>query len=814
MNAYGSNPTDESRFRSAIQQLLQNSRVKDEITASVRSRVLLSLSDIQSAVSPPRCNNSNIEEIAILSLVYDFLEHQGMSCTLSVFSAESGFERHGRTAAHRVGNSRTARSFPLSVENAMKALKLESLLDELTLDVEKYKNLNSLCPCSQENKCMKGTPVLVTLLKTLAGQEIGKALKKASYTNIYKDSFAQTVEHIHFPSPQIDNTEENEENIRDDENANRSFEKRLAGVRSELQIQMRQEMKEKMRLSVKKQTIQAISRVEQNHKDQVTLLRQQISSERSKFDRREEELQNKLSQLKISAEKSLHDAERRVQSLRMENESLESKVALVQRSKMHELTEMHEAMGRARSEFMKERDDQKKRFLEESNNLKAKEIRFNSLEKERHAIESELESFRTKHHALLKSNEDLRQAISSSRERMSSSAEALSVSEKKVSDLQSRLSELDISYHATVSELEKSNSALIASRKEVSDLRNLLRQSQSALESLSFHQEEASTPPHEESGKECPIPYLPKSKLEITSQPFNGEHCRTRIDEFNNTIIINGKRLLLSRGQDVPKCENLISGQSKKVAFTVGASLRTAAESSLSKISDKATEVRPRCPDPPAEINMQVHPSNADNRCIQDTAGERAKLLRINSIDVDADLSFKRGIPATIHTDFNLSSIDEIASQDADPNDDQNDGALEKIAPSSNSIPALEAGDENESTSEVLESVNEQEPRSTLKDDIKDRAWNTEPDDLTVHEYSSCSKSSPFAPNEQSENYSESFQTLDESGVRERNSSQKSEKSHSEMEENSYSEKSSTSAGNSCGSADDDDLSESYSDGW
>lgn len=818
MNAYGASQTDELQFRSAVQQLLQKSGITDEIIASVRSRVLLSLSDVRSDSFPQRCTNSNIEQIAIKSLVYDFLEHEGMSCTLSVFSAESGFERHGRSAAFRVANAKTARKVPLSVEKAIKALKLDSLVDDLSVfDREEYSRLYRHSPFSNENEYMPSAAGLVVLLKTLARKEFGKPMKAACYAAMYTDSSIQTDEYFRSPISQTDNANDNKKNSCYDEPENCSFEKRLAEAKSDLQIQIRKEMKEKLRLLAKKERIQAIELVEQKHKEEMTLLHQQISSERTKFNQREEELQNELSRLKLSTEKELQEAKRRIQSLRIENETLESKVALIQRSRIQELTEVHETMGRAHSESMKELDDQKRRLLEESKNLMAKETRVISLEKERGEIESELKSLRTKHDALLKSNEELQKTLSNSRGEISLSTEALKTSEKQVSDLQCRLSELDKSYRTKVSALEKSDVALNASRMEICDLRKLLRQSQSALESLSFHQGETTSRPHKENGNEYPVSYLPNSKLELSSQTLNRERCQRRIDESKNLIIMNGTQSFRP-GQKVPECENLLSNQldhSKDAAFSDTAASRTAA--SLSTFVNETTEVKPSCPDPPVETDMKVPPSNTAIRGVQDGAEGRKKVERKNDVGVETNPSFERGIPATIKTDLNLSDIDDIASHDADPNYDRNGHDLEEIAPSSNAIRTCKADDGDESTETLVDITESFYEQPKLQNETEDLAWNNGQSQPSEHGYSSCSKPSASTTFEQSENYSDSFQTLAESRISDRILSRTLETSHISVEKihrNSCSESSSSSGGKKYFSADNDDVSESYSDEW
>lgn len=82
-----------------------------------------------------------------------------------------------------------------------------------------------------------------------------------------------------------------------------TIEQRLIEAEREFEQRMRREMNAKLRLSAKKQAIEAMSRLERKHKDECRLLRKQLSDERKRAKQHQDELLQVISQQKFSSQK-------------------------------------------------------------------------------------------------------------------------------------------------------------------------------------------------------------------------------------------------------------------------------------------------------------------------------------------------------------------------------------------------------------------------------------------------------------------------------------------------------------------------------
>jgi hypothetical protein len=109
----------KEEFRTAIQKQLQSDGVLDEMTATIRSRILRSLLKENENVIPSSesAASPDIQTKAMLSLLYHFLEQHHFAHTLSVFADESKLER----------------THPLSPVDAVKELGLAVICDKATL---------------------------------------------------------------------------------------------------------------------------------------------------------------------------------------------------------------------------------------------------------------------------------------------------------------------------------------------------------------------------------------------------------------------------------------------------------------------------------------------------------------------------------------------------------------------------------------------------------------------------------------------------------------------------------------------------------
>ena len=207
-----------SELTSQIHQQLHDDGVFDEITAAIRARILQSLLDENgSSAKAVSANDLNDQEtMALLSLVYHFLEQKKMTHTLSVFAAESQMEHS---------------EYPLSSVDAAKALGLEAILDKF----------------AEGNADIELLPLLQAVSKWISA-----AKRKVSIA-------VQTDRDLAPLSCDDDGVglEDNKENVcveaREQKGfgTDKSIERRLIEIERECQLRMRHEMNEKLKVMVR-----------------------------------------------------------------------------------------------------------------------------------------------------------------------------------------------------------------------------------------------------------------------------------------------------------------------------------------------------------------------------------------------------------------------------------------------------------------------------------------------------------------------------------------------------------------------------------
>ena len=550
----------ESQFRSAIQRQLRNNGIFDEITATVRSHILLCLrnatSDRHAANDPvatsdrttnsDSCNHLNLEQMALQSLIYHYLDHQGMIHTLSVFSAESGMERRNRSCGSTHGTSTRLTScvLPLSSVDAIKALGLDGIwndwrnerdretkkethqTDETWTQPSTYSS-HKISDGDQDAELTHLLRAVAQLASSTRGENVMSLLSNGSMStaaapmvSISVQTDTEWVAHFH----EEYGTKCNKENVHSNSNSShqqqganvvKSFEQRLIEIEQECQQRMKQEMNEKLRLSAKKQAIQAMRHLEQRYKAEIKALKDQLELERTQSQRRHEELFEKESRQQLSMQRDRSELEHRVQSIQLEKQTLESEIGLLhervrdmQQRRLKDWTEEHEIIAHAHTESMNELEQQKHRLQKEINDiarqrdsLRAKEMKCESLEQEQKSwasergnLMAEIEFLRQQQTTSLQNNESIQQALCDCQLKLTNCRHELHAREHTFKqerfNLQSELMKMEERYEGAKSDLEKTNATLDSTRGELASLRALLRQSQSALESVSFHEEE------------------------------------------------------------------------------------------------------------------------------------------------------------------------------------------------------------------------------------------------------------------------------------------------------------------------------------
>ena len=283
--------TKQVEFHSALHQQLKDDGVLNEVTASVRATILLSLlikddNTTLSATNPKQ----NTQDTAILSLIYHFLDEK-YPHTLSVFAAESKLE-----------DDRCR----LSPACAIKELGLEQLWAKLKKDKD----------------CHQPIDFLLLLLQYLSSSQHANTTSK---TSVY-----------------VQTDDDKENSIFDNNSSSKRFVNAMSilEIERECQQRLRQEMNEKLRLSAKKQAIEASRRLEHKHKESILSLRRQIDDEKSQAERREAELTQKLNEQQVLAVNERRQLETRLEKSEIDNQEIQREMELGRIAKERELRQL------------------------------------------------------------------------------------------------------------------------------------------------------------------------------------------------------------------------------------------------------------------------------------------------------------------------------------------------------------------------------------------------------------------------------------------------------------------------------------------
>ena len=429
-------------LKTAIQQHLRSNGVIDEITAQVRSNLLLS---IRNKMKPKQ--NPGLEDMAWLSLVYHFLGEKNFAHTLSVFTAECGLE--------------SSQIQVLTLFDALKALGFGRFLDENQI-------------LSKDQYDGKVSILLTTISKWSSSHGASTTLTRA----------VQTDTDLH-----IDNKENKQ--------PSKSLDQRL----QEMERDLRHEMNEKLRLSAKKQAINATRRVEEKYQDEIASLKKQIQFERGKTKQIEEDCMSKIASEKLSIEKERIDWNKKYDRLLLEKETLESDVGLMveyKKKENREMTAKHDEL-----------DEQKRRLQSKINEILLQQEAMKATEIMCEALQGEKDSWLAQRKELLDEIELLRQNLASvhkAKDLTYQSCGQLKAEQVKLvqehrikenelqkenAQLECHCEKLNDKYQATLLHLEKTRLQLDTTKSEVASLRSLLRQSTSALQSVTFRDEES-----------------------------------------------------------------------------------------------------------------------------------------------------------------------------------------------------------------------------------------------------------------------------------------------------------------------------------
>jgi len=400
------NTMNKAEFQRSIKQQLKDDGVLDELQTSIKSKILSSLLSDNKNDANNATKKDDPKEIALLSLLFHFLESRDYPHTLSVYVAESKLNQ------------------PLSVVDAFTELGLQDIL--------------SVFSSSKDNN---ETNDILSLLQSLAtwlsSQTTSAACAiRVSTANVQTDDNKEnTVNQSHSPTRKSS----------------------ILEIEREIEQRLRNEFNDKLKLSAKRQAIEATRRVEQKHKQSLQQLKDQVDAEKAKARRREEELELQLSQQQVHAQGELKGATTKFESALLEKESLHNEIELLaervktmQLSKMAEWEEQHDHIQEKTRITMEELANQRHSLQLQMNEVADQRDQMKAKEREFASLNREIETLRTQYHEDTTKNH-------------------------------TQLSELQSQYESTKSELE-------ASRLEVSGLRSLLRTSQAAIESISFRE--------------------------------------------------------------------------------------------------------------------------------------------------------------------------------------------------------------------------------------------------------------------------------------------------------------------------------------
>lgn len=479
---------DESTLKASIQQRLRNNGIIDEITAQVRSSLLLSLRNKTTSKQ-----NRGLEDMAWLSLIYHFLGEKNFTHTLSVFTAECGLE--------------SGQIQMLSFFDSLKALGLGGYFDQ-----------NEILSKSQQDG--KVSILLNAMSQWSSSHGASTTIKRESIT-VSVQTDMMVLEDL-----RIDNKENNQ--------TSKSMGQRL----QEMERDLRHEMNEKLRLSAKKQAINATRRVEKKHQDEIASLKKQIEFERTKTKQVEEDCESKLASEKLSIEKERIDWNKKYDRLLLEKGILESDVALMIEHRKKDSREM--------SAKHDEIEEQKRRLQSEINEILLQQEAIKATEIMCGALQGEKESWLAQREELLDEIELLRQNLASvqkAKDLMYQSCGQLKAEQVKLiqehrikenniqkehARLECDYEKLDEKYQATLLHLEKTRLQLDSIKIEVASLRSLLRQSTSALQSVTFRDEE---PPkrHLPNTHRTPLSVYRSTRVNPPSAPAAQSSCRKEV---------------------------------------------------------------------------------------------------------------------------------------------------------------------------------------------------------------------------------------------------------------------------------------------
>ncbi|KAL7522782.1 hypothetical protein ACHAWX_007482 [Stephanocyclus meneghinianus] len=454
---------DDCKFRLAIQQQLRVDGVFDEITARVRASILLSLSN--TTANKPEVNHG-LEEMAWQSLVYHFLGDRRFVHTLSVYSAECGMVGHSHVY--------------MTIDDCMKALGLSRFWNELK---DKQDD-------GRDNGSQGGISLLLRFVAHLsASQQLYSSMdRKWVSVSVQTESAAtSTSSGSNKESEYINPVDQHHARLGKKENVS-SMEQRII----EIERDLRHEMNEKLRLSAKKQAIHATRRLEDELKEEAKRMQYLIDAERVKCQQVEREWTEKAAHQKLAMEKELREMARKLEIAVLAKDTLESDIGL--------MNEMKKKQMEDRARELDAIDEQKRRLQSEINEtalqkdaVKATELMCASLQCEKDSWLAErdelLDEIKLLHKQLTSAHK-AKDIIQQSLSQLKSDHVKQSQTQRiKENHLKSQLQNLEEKYQKATCDLEKTRLELETARNEVSSLHCLLRQTQSALESVTFRGE-------------------------------------------------------------------------------------------------------------------------------------------------------------------------------------------------------------------------------------------------------------------------------------------------------------------------------------
>jgi hypothetical protein len=450
---------EQAQFRAAIQEQLRDAGTYDEITASVRSRLLLSLQNSPNQRSTTAKRDS-VEDVAVQSLIYQFLEQQSLKHTLSVFSAESGLDTR----------------LPLSPDKAIKALGLGAILKDLSAIEDTNATATALSTILRVVPQLNAKQMLTS--PTNVTRTISKSVQTEVDCNIKGNSK---------PLP-----------------SNVSMEQRLIEIERNCEQRMRAEMNEKLKLSAKRQAIHAMRRLEEKHKEEIKVLRLEMKDEKARSTQIRDDLVEKLSNQQLSMQKERSDNDNTLQKILLEKQTLESEIDLInervretQQRRLKDWTDERDKMTQAYAKLMNELEEQQRCLQRERNDIArqhdathATEMMCSMLEKDRVAWISERESLLAENSTLTQQKGILHQSLSKSQAARARQDQEQLIKEESFQQERSttryQLLNVQDKYESVCCDLDRTMLELENSRNEVTALRSLLKQSQSALECISF----------------------------------------------------------------------------------------------------------------------------------------------------------------------------------------------------------------------------------------------------------------------------------------------------------------------------------------